>query len=215
MAARLRRVRTAYLATTDVVSRLLHRAELARQWTEPSALVEFRISGLAGHLARAAFTVETALAVDEPAGTPVDAVTYYLAGDDIDGGPQHPISQRIRERGEESAGAGAAELASRFDAAGLRLARALPREPADRLVLAFGKQIMRLDDYLLTRIIEMAVHVDDLAVSLGVPTPPLPQQAAEAALTTLTLIAARRRGPLPVLRALSRRERFGGNASAF
>jgi hypothetical protein len=49
------------------------------------------------------------------------------------------------------------------------------------------------------------VHIDDLCVSLGRPTPTLP--GVEVAISTLIDVAALRHGELSVLRALARRER--------
>ena len=63
--------------------------------------------------------------------------------------------------------------------------------------------------------IELAVHLDDLAVSLDLPTPAIPDGAADLVVATLARIARGRRGTLPVLRALSRRERASGLATAF
>lgn len=45
-------MRRAFLETAEVVSTLLHYPELAARWEQPSALPSFRVSGLAGHLAR-------------------------------------------------------------------------------------------------------------------------------------------------------------------
>ncbi|MBM0201647.1 hypothetical protein JNW90_00020 [Micromonospora sp. STR1s_5] len=42
----------------------------------------------------------------------------------------------------------------------------------------------------------MAVHTDDLAVSLGLPTPPMPQTATETAIQLLSSLAAWRHGSL-------------------
>ena len=61
-------VTEAFLSAATTVSGLLHSPALTSRWTEPSALREFRISGLAGHLARAVFNVETYLARPLPAG---------------------------------------------------------------------------------------------------------------------------------------------------
>lgn len=54
---------------------------------------------------------------------------------------------------------------------------------------------------------ELVVHGDDLAVSLGVPTPVMPETATEATIALLARIAAWRHGPLAVVRALARQER--------
>jgi hypothetical protein len=85
-----------------------------------------------------------------------------------------------------------------------RLRARLEGEPEGRLVKA-RDEVLRLDDYLRTRIIELAVHTDDLCVSIGRETPPLPGVAV--AIEALVEVAILRHGELAVLRALARRER--------
>jgi len=201
----------AYLDTAAVVSPLLRSPELAAGWSSPSALADFRISGLAGHLARAVFNVERYLETPMPADvTDVDAVRYYvLQADD------EPVRQTIRERGEQDAASGAADLADRYDAARARLAQRLPGLPAEHPVVAFGRYRLRLDQCLVTRLVELAVHLDDLAVSLGVPTPEIPEPAADLVVTTLARIAAGRHGTVALIRGLSRRERAPEVIAAF
>jgi hypothetical protein len=58
------------------------------------------------------------------------------------------------------------------------------------------------------------VHSDDLAVSVGLPTPEFPPEATDTVAVLLTRLAAQRHGILPVLRALSRSERAPENIAA-
>jgi hypothetical protein len=204
----------AYLDTAAVVSPLLRSPELAAGWSSPSALADFRISGLAGHQARAEFNVERYLDTPMPAEvTDVDAVGYYVQ--QVDEGPDDPVRLSIRERGEQDAVGGAGDLADRYDAARARLATRLSALPDEHPVVAFGRFRLRLDQCLITRLVELAVHLDDLAVSLGVPTPAIPDPAAELVVTTLARVAAGRHGTLALIRALSRRERAPEVIAAF
>jgi hypothetical protein len=59
------------------------------------------------------------------------------------------------------------------------------------------------------------VHSDDLALSVGLATPPLPPEVLDPVFTLLTGLAVRRHGPTAVLRALSRSERAPATISAF
>lgn len=205
-----------FLATAEVVASLLHHAELARRWDRPSALAEFRVSGLAGHLARAVFNVEGYLAAQVPPDlAPLDAVGYFLNAGDPDAPLESAPQRRIRNLGEQDAGRDAADLAARFDAARERLAVRLAAEPADRPVLMFGPSVLPLDQALVTRLVELVVHLDDLAVSLEVPTPPVPDEAAELVVVTLARIARARRGDLALIRGLARRERAPQLITAF
>ena len=74
---------------------------------------------------------------------------------------------------------------------------------------------LRLDDLLVTRMMEIAVHSDDLAVSVGIATPQLPAQVLDPVLKLLADLAVRRHGAVALLRALSRSERAPATISAF
>lgn len=205
-----------FLASAGVVAPLLRGPELAARWDEPSALAEFRVSGLAGHLARAVFNVERYLDTPLPADAPLlDAVQYFLTADadasDLDG----TVARRIRDRGEQEASDGPAVLAERFDTVRAALASRLAALPADHQIAVFERWRLPLDEALITRLVELAVHLDDLAVSLDVPTPALPDEATDLVLVTLTRIAQARHGTVPLLRALARRERAPHHVAAF
>ncbi|MFD3504962.1 maleylpyruvate isomerase N-terminal domain-containing protein [Streptomyces sp. NPDC058678] len=206
---------SAFLDTAAVTSRLLRSPVLAERWEQPSALAEFRVSALAGHLARALFNVERWLAELPPAGgRPIDAVAYFLSG----AGPaphlEDAVPRHIREVGEQEAAGGPAALAGEFDAARARLAAQLPAMPLDRPVGVFA-HVLPLDQCLLTRLVELVVHLDDLAVSLEEPTPSVPAQATDLVIACLTRIAVARHGVLPVMRTLARRERAIDPIAAF
>jgi hypothetical protein len=66
---------------------------------------------------------------------------------------------------------------------------------------------LTLDDFLTTRTMELAVHMDDLAVSVGLAAPGLPDDAFDPVLMLLSRLAARRHGQAALLRALARAER--------
>jgi hypothetical protein len=89
----------------------------------------------------------------------------------------------------------------------------MPGAPADRVV-DLGDWALTLDDFLLTRVLEVVVHADDLAVSLGVATPALPVAATDAAVELLARLAVWRHGPVAVVRALARRERAPDSVAA-
>jgi hypothetical protein len=210
-------VSRAFLAAAAAVAPLLRAPELTARWNAPSALAEFATSGLAGHLARAVFNVERYLDAPVPAGAPMlDAVAYFRAGSlpDVDG-LDGVVQRSIRERGEQDAAGGPADLADRYDAARGRLVARLAALPEDRPVVMFGRHVLPLGECLLTRLVELVVHADDLAVSLDLPTPDVGDEAADLVITTLSRISRLRHGTLPVLRALSRRERAPLTVSAF
>ncbi|MEV0715494.1 hypothetical protein [Asanoa sp. NPDC050611] len=61
---------------------------------------------------------------------------------------------------------------------------------------------------------EITVHSDDLAVSVGVPTPVFPARVLTPVLGLLTELSVARYGQTAVLRGLSRRERAPETISA-
>lgn len=195
-----------FLEAGRVAADLIAAPEVETAWDGPSALREFTVRGLAGHLLRATGSVEAYLARDEPSGDPVSAAEYYVRAvdePDIDS----EIHRAIRRRGEEQAAGGYAAV--KTEAFGIldRLTERLEAEPPARKVRAYKDIVLRLDDYLVTRLIELVVHVDDLAVSAGVRVPALPAAATEAAIGALVEAARVKHGDLAVLRALARRER--------
>jgi mycothiol maleylpyruvate isomerase-like protein len=205
-----------YLATAAVASGLLRDPSLARRWDDPSALDGFAVSGLAGHLAGNVSNVESFLdAPPLPEGQPTDVVRYYLDGSDPDTPVDDPIKLRIRSRASQRALIGPLALAEEFDAALSRLAPRLAGLDPSLNVPMFGRFVLPLDQCLIWGMLEFVVHIDDLSVSLDVPAPAIPEEAADLVVVALARIALGRRGLPPVLRALSRRERATDLATAF
>jgi hypothetical protein len=71
-----------------------------------------------------------------------------------------------------------------------------------------------LGDFLRTRILELVVHADDLAVSVGVATPEFAPETFEIATCILARLAAKRHGQASLVRALARAERAPASISA-
>ncbi|MEU6206018.1 maleylpyruvate isomerase N-terminal domain-containing protein [Micromonospora musae] len=201
-------IRTAYLTAARSAVRLLGDPAVAERWDQPSALAEFGVAGLAGHLASQVFQVEAVLAEPVPAGDPIGLLDHYARGSWIGATVDDDVNVGIRRVGEEIAQEGPQALAARTAEAVQRLTEALTREPTGRVVhLARGPWSLTLDDFLTTRLMEIAVHSDDLAVSVGVATAELPVDVFEPVLSLLARLAVRRHGQSAVLRALARAER--------
>src|SRR5688572_11814884 len=113
-----------FLTTAAAVAPLLRAPELTARWNEPSVLVDFATSGLAGHTARAVFNVERYLDAAVPEGAVLlDATEYFLAAsNDEVSDPGSVANRSVRERGEEEAADGPGALADAYDAALARLA---------------------------------------------------------------------------------------------
>lgn len=198
-------VRLSFIAAAAVARDVISKPEVAASWDEPSALLKLSVRGLAGHLARAVFTVRTYLDAAPPEGAPaLTAAAYFaavLADDDLDS----EFNTAVRRRGEEEAAVGRDPLLARLDEALALLTDQLPIELASRTMRVIGDRPILLDEYLKTRLVELALHIDDLCVSVGIATPDIP--GSDTAIRTLVDVARLRHGDVAVLRALARRER--------
>lgn len=201
-------VRAIFLATARVAADVLRRPEVGERWESPSALEEFTVRGLAGHLLRATGSTAAYLDRAEPVdGNAIDPVTYYrlAVGDAVD--VSSPLHVAIRRRGEDEAAGGWEALVSAADHLVRDMEQRLAAERPDRRVQVYQGLVLLLDDYLVTRLMELVVHIDDLCVSIDVPTPDLPSEAVDLAVTALVGVARRKHGDVAVVRALTRRER--------
>ena len=209
-------IRDAYLQAAASAAALLDDPAVAAAWDAASALPEFSVAGLAGHLARQVVAVPRVLGQPVPAEQPTALLDHYARVPWVGAALDNEANVDIRRGGEDEAANGAAALAARIGVAVDALRTALPAEPADRLVHpAWVSWTLTLDDFLITRMMEIAVHSDDLALSVGIATPPLPPAVLDPVLTLLTGLAVRRHGPTAVLRALSRSERAPATIAAF
>ena len=194
-----------FLEGAEVVAAAVGSAAVADAWDLPSVLEDQRVNGLAGHLARGGVWV-VADYLDE--GAPGATVDFSSAGEYFHGllaAASPEDHEAIRRRGAEVAAAGHGALCralrQRLDALAPRL-RSLE---AGHLVAVTGGKVMRLDDYLTTRIVEQVVHLDDLARSVDHDPWPLPPGAVDVAIAVGVDLARRRGGSTAVIRALYRR----------
>ncbi len=202
-------VRDTYLVGARALVQLLGAPVLRDQWTAPSVLEGWSCGLVAGHVARSVLQVEWFLDADEPSVPTVTAVDYYAALTGVrDAGSA--LNTGVRARSEEMAALGWSGLLTETTASLDRLDARLPVEPPTRCVEAFGRPML-LDQYLRTRTVELSIHGDDLALSLGVDGV-IPDACIEAAASVLEDVAFRRHGALAVLRALARRERDAAEA---
>ena len=208
-------MRQAYLDTAASAAALLADPAVAAAWEAPSALPRFRVSGLAGHLGRQITDVARLLAETAPAGNPITLLDHYARVEWIGASLDADVNINIRRAGSKEAAGGPAALTALAGATLRELCNTLPSEPADRIVYLPGRSwSLSLDDFLASRMLEIAVHCDDLAVSVSVPGPHLPETALETVLTLLIRLAVRKHGPTAVLRSLSRAERAPATIAA-
>jgi hypothetical protein len=205
-----------FLSTARSAAGLLREPAVIAAWSSPSALPKFSVGGLAGHLAYQVFSIQQAL-TDPVSDLPtITLLEHYGRVAWIGAGLDDEINVRIRNGGDELGADGPEALAARVDGAVEHLTDDLT-SAADRPVRmpVWGPWTMMLDDLLITRMMELAVHSDDLAVSVGIATPALPQRPVDTVIDLLSRLAVRRHGPTAVLRALSRAERAPDTIAAF
>jgi uncharacterized protein (TIGR03083 family) len=211
----MRPVREAFLVAGHSAAALLRLPQVEQCWARPSALAEFSVSGLCGHLANQVINASAVLDREPLDEAPIPLLQHYFKGSWMGAPIGDDVNVQIRATGEQVAGDGPADLAARLEQHLESLRRKLPREPEDRIVPVGGRWNLRLDDYLVTRMMELAVHSDDVAVSVGVDPPPLPPTVLDPVLDLLTRLSLHKHGQAAMLRALTRKERAPADITAF
>ena len=203
--------RSLFLTCSRAARSLAGSPEVAARWDEPSALEQWKVSGLTGHLVRATTSVEAYLDAEQaPDGEAISPARYYelILDRDLDS----ELNVAVRDRGDQMAADGLASLLSQWDGTLRRLEERLDHEAGSRRIKVYDDLILRLDDYLVTRILEIIVHSDDVAASTGAALPDFPTAALDLVIGTLVDVGRLHHGDVAVVRALARRERDEPNA---
>lgn len=178
------------------------------RWGSPSALEGMTVGSLCAHLVRAAGATIAYLDRTPPDSRPEEAlltpVTYFHAAIDS------PIHEQIKVVSASESEIGPEATAESCRNLAHRLALRLADEPVDRLVGALGGRMLSLDDFCRTRLIEVLLHLDDLAVSLGEPRPETDPEGPAIVIEILQGIARANHGDWNVIHALARAERSTG-----
>jgi hypothetical protein len=201
--------RLTFLASAAEARAMLVLAEVEDRWDEESALMGMTIGALAAHLARAVLTVQTYLASPVHGDVAPMSAAAYFARTDAWSDRGSELNVGIRARAAQGAADGVHALIEAYDSCVSELSHTLALEPDDRLVEVHGQLVLPLDEYLVTRILELTLHTEDLCVSIGRPSHALSGMAVTIQL--LVDMAELRHGKVAVLRALARRERDAGD----
>jgi hypothetical protein len=196
----------AFLSGADAVLTALSSDAVAQAWEKQSVLDGQKVSGLAGHLARGAvWAVGDYLAAGQPTGevTFESAAAYCAAIAERLTPSDH---EAIRRRGAEIGSLGHRRLAEDLDRRLSELGPLLRASNANQPIAVIGGEVMRLADYLETRIVEQVVHLDDLARSVGARPWPVPPECMQVAISVGTEIGRRRFGDAEMIRALYRND---------
>jgi uncharacterized protein (TIGR03083 family) len=134
-------------------------------FARPTRCPPWRVKELLGHMYRDVDRLGTALAAPADLLVEEDAVSYWRTYDPIADGPD--IADRAKEIADGYATG--AQLARAFDEMWAErvtaAANAMEADPS-RSVQTFGP-VLRLDEFLKTRVLELAVHRLDLLDALG------------------------------------------------
>ena len=192
-------VESAHLAAEVMRSPLVHAS-----WDRPSTLPRMTIGGIAGHVFLVVRRVGQHLEEPEPAVAPRAATYTWLRVDDA-ADLDRSEHVTVRDDGARVAGWGWSDVVVAYDERVDRVSEQLVASP--RRAVRIGDQVMAFDTYLATRVVELLVHTDDLASSVGVAPPEPPHEAASIALHSLLEAARALHGDVAMLRAFTRRER--------
>ena len=205
--ARTDRLDAAFPVAAAIALELIRRPEVSDRWSGPSALPKMSVGALACHLGRQTVRAAELLPVVTEV-PPLDSADqhYHQAPWVTSTSPDDPPNDRSLD--DQEASLGPRELDVRA-AGALATVRDMLIEGAAQEVVWIPWQgwSLRRDDFLLTRLLEIVVHADDLAVSVDVPTPTFPDEAFAPVRDLLVRLAERRHGQAALISSLARRER--------
>lgn len=192
---------------TEAAASLMARPSVAAKWDRPSALEGMSVGALSAHLVRAAGATIAYLDRTDPDATPdgelLTATTYFHAAVDS------PIHEQIKDVSANEAELGPEATAEKCATIARQMADRFASEPDDRLVGALGGRMLTLDDFCRTRLIEVLLHLDDLATSVDDERPQTDPEGAAIVVDVINGIARHLHGDWNVIHALARSERSG------
>ncbi len=205
-----------FLSAARLALALMRAPQVTGHWDEPSALPEFGVSGLAGHIAYQVLPLPEMIAA-EPEDVPtVSLMEHYARAGWTELDVDSEFHTRIRNGGENIASGGPADLCDRVEQTVDALAETLAAAGNRPVRMPhWGPWAVPLDEYLLSRVMELVVHSDDLAVSVGVDTPEFPRHVHETVIDLLSRMALNRHNGIDIVRAFSRKERAPQDITAF
>ncbi|WP_420623535.1 maleylpyruvate isomerase N-terminal domain-containing protein [Candidatus Poriferisodalis sp.] len=204
------RVRALVVEAVTKSAELIDTPATAERWDQPSALEGMTVGALCAHLVRAAGATIAYLDRTPPDRRPdgdlLTAVTYFHAAVDS------PVHDQIKDVSAAESAIGHQATVDKCRQLVADLDTRLADEPAGRLVAALGGRLLTLDDFCRTRLIEVLLHLDDLAVSTGQTRPTTDPLGPAIVIEICIDIARNRNGDWNILYALTRAERSSDTA---
>jgi hypothetical protein len=192
---------------------LIRRPEVTERWDQPSALPKMSVGALACHLGRQPMRAVELLPVASDVPPLESADEHYARAAWVTStSPDDPVNDRSTDDADAALGpsalqAGAAEAVDQVRA------MLADGSAGDVVLIPWQGWSLRRDDFLLTRLLEIVVHTDDLAISVGLPTPEFPPSAFDPVRDLLVRLAVRRHGQSALISTLARRERAASIAA--
>ena len=207
-----------FLASTQLAAGLVLSPVVGERWDDESACAGMTVGGLARHLAAQWGNAVRLLSAAPPDQPPISVAEHYGRAAWVTAGPDDDANATIRDAANREADEGRDALLAQVDAdlAALPgvLSAATDRHP-DAVLIPWQGWALTAHDFLVTRLMEIVVHSDDLAASLGVETPQFPDEAVRKVLGLLTTVAVGRHGQTAVVRSLTRPQRLAEPVTAF
>lgn len=192
--------------------------EVKAGWLEESSCAGMTVGGLAHHLVQQAGHTVRLLELEPVAEPPIPLLEHYARAAWVEAGPDDEVNVSVREGADAAAASGPDDVVAHGAAAVDRLPAVLREHHGripDQVRIPWQGWSLTTADFLVTRAMEIVVHADDLASSVGLATPDFPDDVVADVLGLLSAVAVRRHGQAAVVRALSRPQRASGNVSAF
>lgn len=208
--------RTAVARATDLLVALVAHPEVGARWHEESSCAGMSVGALTWHLVDQPRRIVEVLSAPSTDDAPITLDQHYAEAawiqQDLDGPANTGVRTANEERaetGDQAAAVAAARTARAALDAALAGAGATVRIP-------WTGRTIGTDDFLVSRLMEIVVHSDDLAASLDdVPVPQFPAEALQPVVTLLTDLALRRHGQDALVRTFARPQRAPGAVNAF
>ncbi|MFD1324680.1 maleylpyruvate isomerase N-terminal domain-containing protein [Micromonospora sonneratiae] len=134
------------------------------EWVRPTACVPWRVCDLLGHVCVVLAWLPEMLAAEPPTHADVTAATYYRP--DSRFAPETNAARIDLAQQRAAAHPDGRTLADDFAATWQRAEELCRAEPEGRVVRTRHGDAMLLSDFLLTRVVEVAVHGLDFAAAL-------------------------------------------------
>jgi hypothetical protein len=208
--------RDALVRAADAVAELVAVPEVDGAWARESALPGLTVGGLTRHLvSQFESAVEFLRIQPPPPEAPVVSLAeLYRRTDWFEAPVEAAENTSIRDDFNAMAAGGQADSVGVLQRARGDLPAAIAAAGPSTYV-PWQECSVSTDDFLVVRLMEVVVHADDLAVSVGRPTPAFDDEVVHPALALLAMLSERRHGTVAAVRALSRAERAGAPIAAF